>query len=320
MPQPVQLLIIDNREKTGVILEEVFQAQGFAVTRIKEDGPYSNKPYDIIITEIKRNLEVIQEIKKQNPWVRVVFFYNVSRDEFIEKMYAQSIETLLARSFKVNDLLSVAQKLSKTQLRLKTLGLDLHLSTNHKPIEQQEFTGKTRRVADDVIVYVNTFLNNHEIHLRIRDLEIFDIAVMEVLDNVFQAQDKSAIKPYRLQVSCGFDDDKFVLSVGANTGNVDKLAVMGSIQRKMQFSIDEEHNPQDEYVEGKYFGSQGRGFYIIQKGVHRLSVVILDQEAASRLNLGIPWFETSIVLYFKKGSHDVANFQAGVGVACILDL
>ena len=145
---------------------------------------------------------------------------------------------------------------------------------------------------------------------------------MEVLDNVFQAQDKSKIMPYHLQLSCGFDKDKFVLSVGANTGNVNRIAVLSSIQRKMQFTSDngQDLNPDDEYIDGKYFGSQGRGFYIIQKRVHRLSVVILDKEAAQKFNRSQPWFETSIVLYFKKNSSEVKDFQSGVGVACMLDL
>lgn len=323
MEQVIQLLIIDNREKTGKILEEVFKVHGgYHVTRIKENDIYDQKPYDIVITEIKRNITVIDAVKKVNPGVRIIFFYNVSRDKFIEEMYAESIETLLDRSFKVKDLLNVTRQVSATRVALNSMGLELYLDPEHRLIETKEFTSASRQVGDDIILAVNLFLRENDIHLKIHDLEIFDIAVMEILDNVFQAQDKSNIKPYHLQLNCGFDREKFVLSVGANTGNVNKDAVLSSIQRKMQHSADDEQdiNPDDEYIDGKYFGSQGRGFYIIQKGVHRLSVVILDKEAAQKFNRSQPWFETSIVLYFEKNSSEVKDFQSGVGLACMLDL
>ena len=47
MDQTIKLLIIDNRDTTGIILEDVFKAQGnYAVTRIREDGAYNNESYD----------------------------------------------------------------------------------------------------------------------------------------------------------------------------------------------------------------------------------------------------------------------------------
>ena len=99
---------------------------------MREDGDYNGEKYDIVITEIKRNIEIIDAVKKNKPKHQVVFFYNVSRDDFIEQMYAESIETLISRSFKIKDLLNVTRTVAVDNLSYRALGLDLHLSEENR--------------------------------------------------------------------------------------------------------------------------------------------------------------------------------------------
>lgn len=301
------VVIYDRREKSGDLLLNCFHHKGFTATLVQDVNDLHKKPMDILVTEVNDE-KLFDELKTTYPDLKILVFSDFSRDPFVENLYNSSIELALSKSYKINDIIDMTSQVSSRLNEEKIIGLNKYFQdgfeTNHSLCGyfKNSYTGSDNSISDSILNDFEKFLQNAGLLSVLNDPEMIRIALNELIDNAIQAQSISSLNEYNVNLEIGCDQNKIGISVH-NAGNApNKESLFSSLNRKMKLKHDESsYFSSDPYEKNTYVGKSGRGFYIIQKGVHLLSIMLMEDQK----NQNAPsFFEASILLFITRHNRE----------------
>jgi|GEM_PF-3072409 len=309
--------IYDRRDKSGNLLLSVFRHLEFHARLVKEEDELFRERFRVLVTEINDD-PLFARLKVQNPGLKILLFSNFSRDPYIEKLYESGIEMALTKSYKLNDIVGMTKNAaisagdSETLLGLKKYfirelaGAEKNGQEALCAYSKKGYFGDQKSVTSAMFDDFNQFYSTSDLQELIPDPDMLHIAVSELIDNAVRAQLLSGRDSLDISMEIGCDSEKIGISIHNDGKPPDKVSLFSSLNRKMKLSnsdsslVSQENT--DKYVNDHYLGESGRGFYIIQKGVHLLSIVLVeDQKKEENPNL----FEASILLYLSRHRKEV---------------
>lgn len=319
-----RVLIYERRSESADILARAFKALDFDTEVVCDKSTIPDKVFDLLVTEIEDCNDVVEKVYYYNPKVRVLIFSNFSRDEFIKQVYSkEGIGAVLEKSYKVNDIV----QMSDIALRVKPdtmFGLNQYMDNNseRKVIRSLDFKLKKESlenisIGETVFEEIDEFLKKNDLTNDIEDVDMLHYAIGELIDNSIEAQVSSGNEEIELFFEYGYDNDKFGFSIHDKLGTLSSKSVVTGIGLKM---YDENGGtPPEYYKDNTYFGPRGRGYYIIQYAVHRLSVVILSPQSAEKYNT-YPRTDATLLVYFGKKRSEIENQIGPVGVSMVITI
>ena len=308
-----KVLIYERRKETKNLLLDCFIEAGYNAKIITDDNEIPQMKYDLLVTEIEDCSSVVQKASSINPGIRIIIFSNFSRDIFIEKVFQESgIAGLMQNSYKVKDLLKMTQIALNTQ-PFNLFGLESYMSDKEEERVVCSLDFKLRRerleeynIGDTLFTEIEKFIASNSLESRIEDLDMLHYAIGELIDNSIEAQIKSDRPEIELSCRYGYDSSQFGFSIRDKLGTLSHKNVVSGIGMKIYDK--DGGSPPENYYENTYVGPRGRGYYIVQYSVHRLSVVIISPETAEKFNT-TPSTEATILVYFNKKVSE--EFQIG---------
>ncbi len=312
--------IYDRREKSGNLLLSVFRHLEFHARLVTEENDLFRERFQILVTEINDD-PLFGRLKVQNPGLKILLFSNFSRDPYIEKLYESGIEMALTKSYKLNDIVGMTKNAAMGKEAESLLGLKKYFigdpaGDQNEQMEalcaysQRAYSGDQKTVASAMFADFNKFYSSSDLQKWIPDPDMLHIAVSELIDNAVRAQLVSGRDNLDISMEIGCDSEKIGISIYNDGKPPDKVSLFSSLNRKMKLthsnSSPVSRENIDKYVNDHYLGESGRGFYIIQKGVHLLSIMLIeDQKKEENPNL----FEASILLYLSRHRKEVQEGQ-----------
>jgi len=116
-----RILVVDDDKSIRMILEEVLEERGYLVYTA-EDGPSAvrvaeGKPLDLAFVDIvmapMEGAEVIQELRRVNPGLRVVVVTSLTDDERLERARALGIADCIYKPFDLRAVVAATRRLIK---------------------------------------------------------------------------------------------------------------------------------------------------------------------------------------------------------------
>lgn len=299
-----KVLIYERRNETKGLLLDCYKYAGYDAKIISDDNEIPQNKYDLLVTEIEDCSGIVQKAASVNPGIRIIIFSNFSRDTFIEEIFhKKGITGLVRDSYKVKDLLKMSDIAVNIQ-PFHLFGLESYMSNREEESIVRSLDFKLRKerveeynIGETLFTEIEKFIHENGLHNSIEDIDMLHYAIGELIDNSIEAQVKSG-KP-EIEISCryGFDETQFGFSIRDKLGTLSHKNVVSGIGMKIYDQSG--GTPPEHYYENTYVGPRGRGYYIVQYSVHRLSVVIITPETAEKYNIN-PCTEATIMVYFNK--------------------
>ncbi len=316
-----KVLIYERRDETAVVLLALYEKLGFEVEQANDVNNIPDKKFDLLVTEIDECSELTRKVTHYNPSIRILVISNFSRDEFIEDVFEnQGIDALCERSYKIRDLIRMSKIALSTSYE-ELFGLDRFMAfkkNDHimRTIDFRLSRDKinTINIGESVFYEIDEFLKGNNLMGHIEDVDMLHYAIGELVDNSLEAQLQSGNHEIELYFEYGFDETKFGFSIHDKLGTLAHKNVTSGIGLKMR---DENGGtPPEYYVNNTYLGPRGRGYYIIQYSVHRLSVTVLTPETAKKLGTH-PRTEASLLVYLNK-KNELENQIGPCGISMVI--
>lgn len=310
----MNVVIYDRRKKSGDLLLNCFIHRGFSAFLLQEKEDLYRKKMDMLVTEVNDEI-LFSDLKKDNKKLKILVFSNFSRDPYVENLYDVSIEMALAKSYKINDIIEMTTQITNSNRQDTIIGLNKYFTPgfNQKGslcgYLKNTFVGTGIEITEQMISSFDQFLDNANLNKLLNDPEMIRIALHELIDNAIQAQRRTQLNEYNVTMEIRCDETKIGISVH-NAGNPpDKESLFSSLNRKMKLKHDESsYFSGDQYEDSTYVGKSGRGFYIIQKGVHLLSIMLMENQNVENMESSqkdnANFFEASILLFISRHQNE----------------
>lgn len=321
---PNKILIYERRVGTENVLVDAFNSSGFEATSVSDISQILDIKYDLLVTEIEDCSEVTKRLTEINPEIKIIIFSNFSRDKYIEDIYInEGIRTVLQKSYKIKDLIKMSQIAINTDpLHIFTLDTFMDDEDEERIIRSLEFKINREKIETHNIGYtvfneIENFFNENNIKNKIEDIDMLHYAIGELIDNSIEAQLALNKKDIEINFKYGFDEEKFGFSIHDKLGTLSHNNVVTGIGMKI---YDENGgSPPEHYYDNTYIGPRGRGYYIIQYSVHRLSVAILKPETAKKYKI-LPCTEANLLVYFNKKRMEIDNQIGPCGISMVITI
>jgi hypothetical protein len=317
-----KVLIYERREESLIVLQELYLYLGYEIEAVNNINAIPDKKFDLLITEIEKITEITKKVTYYNPFIRILIISNFSRDTFIEEIFNNfGIEELTNRSYKIRDLIRMS-KIAITNNIEELFGLERFMAFKKYEHINRTIDFKLKRskietvnIGETVFDEVDEFIRGNNLMGSIEDVDMLHYAIGELVDNSLEAQLKSGNEDIELYFEYGFDENKFGFSIHDKLGTLAHKNVTSGIGLKMR---DQTDNKKTElYHNNTYLGPRGRGYYIIQYSVHRLSVSVLTPETAAKLGTH-PRTEASLLVYLDKHKNSVENQIGPCGISMVI--
>jgi DNA-binding NarL/FixJ family response regulator len=312
-----RVVIYERREDTAEILFGIFEASGFETKLITDVSSIPDQKFDLLVTEIEASKKLVEKLSQYNPKIKVLIISNFSRDKYIEKLYKEGISKVLEKSYKVRDLIQMSLSAIKAKPG-NIYGINHYMSGHEKAIIKRDFNVKVSEldkfnIGERVYALIDAFVKENSLEEKIEDIDMLHYAIGELLDNSIEAQKSISKTELDISIEYGIDAEKFAFSIHDNLGTLSSNNVVKGIGMKIKDSTD------DLYNENAYVGPRGRGYYIIQYAVHRLSIVVVSPESAEKYGLE-PCTDASFFIYFNKSHEDIETQIGSCGISLVITL
>lgn len=219
------------------------------------------------------NLQWI-EFLKEKAIVRFILIDFLKDPVLSQILKSDFSEDVFFQSYKIRDLFFMAEMVfdkEKAFLNLQSyLQANSHINTQNLSCCENYITQAEKTLS--------LYLEENQLLNRIKDVDIFFLALGEIIENFVEYQMRKLNKTPAIVLEYGFDKEKIIVSAKDNLGEADFSAMFKSFVRKTSFkkdpSLPANHQLNDYNEKGVYVGSQGRGMSIIKKGVHRLITIV----------------------------------------------
>jgi len=299
------LVLIINNESLLKSISGAFVEKDFTVFPFYhfEDVPdYLFSMENLFIWEIgeidPRNLKWVDFLKEQKT-IKFILIDFINDAFLMSLIHADTTpQELYEKSYKLRDLINMSEMVFDSDYSFVNLSSYLKLNSfifSHEIKEGENY-------LEEAEIVITDFLKKNNLDTGIKDLDLFFLALGEVVENFIEYQLIRLNKTPSIIIEYGYDNEKIIISVRDDLGKANFLPLFKSFIRKtsVQKSIQEEkpvqnqsdqgeknlseENQPDEYnKEGVYIGAQGRGMSIIKQGVHRL-ISIVKKESEKELS------------------------------------
>lgn len=271
------VLIIPNRELLDTIANIFFQ-RGFSVfpfLSLKEVSDSLFKEENLFIWESDEihqdHLEWIQYLN-QKPTVKFILI-DFLNDNFLLKLIRRNsdLKVIFEKSYKIRDLIEMSQMLvDKTQ---PFTNISSYIRENGFSFSQK--LGDCENYLELSESIIKKFLSENNLESSIEDIDIFLLALGEVVENFVEYQLIQKKKKPDIIFEYALDSERIIVSVRDELGEADFLSLFKSFIRKTSITTKSELENYSE--KGIYTGHRGRGMSIIKKGVDRLISIVKKQ-------------------------------------------
>jgi len=323
-----KVLIYERRAETACILNDAFKSSGFEVSIVRDVDEIPPERFDIFVTEIENSKEIVEVIEKRNPLLRIIIFSNFSRDKYIEELYKKGINIALRQSYKLRDLISMSKfavrKHPDEMFGVEKLLINGSELSNNKKVEFKidKKNVEEAAIGDKIFCLIDDYLKSSDLIEKIEDIDMFHYSIGELIDNSIEAQLKAGLTKLEIFLEYGFDDEKIAFSLYDKLGELRPINVINGITKKIKQSEDSDENEKlinIDYRDGTYFGHQGRGYFIVQHGVHRIIVTILTPENAGKYNT-FPRSNSTLIVYFNKKFENLETQIGPCGISMVISI
>lgn len=275
------VLIINNPELlrgiSGIYLKRDFTVFPFFTLEDVPDYLFSIE--NLFVWEVDEinpaNLKWIEYLKEKKT-IRFILI-DFLNDPFLSHVLTNDYvpDDIYHKSYKIRDLISMSDMVFDEKLSFLNIGS--YVSHTARIYARDLKQGENYLEMAERTIY--QFLSEHQLENRVKDLDVFFLALGEVIENFVEYQLHKLKRNPSIVLEYGFDHEKIIISARDDLGKADFSALFKSFIRKTSLSPEEKQSLTDYNEKGVYVGSQGRGMSIIKKGVHRLiSIVKRDPE------------------------------------------
>jgi hypothetical protein len=280
-------VIIINNPPLLTSLSALYTARDFTVFpfyKVEEVPEYLFSVENLFLWEIEEinpaNLKWIEFLKEKKTirfilidFLRDVYLLNL----FKKENYSQDI---LLKSFKIRDLIYMSCMLFDENYPF--INLNSYLNPEGRIYAREIKKGNNYLETAQRIIY--QFLMENHFDTQIKDIDLFLLALGEVVENFVEYQLHQLKKQPDVILEYGFDNEKVIVSARDKIGAADFSPLFNSFIRKSSVTKKDTQNSElnlkDYNQAGIYVGGRGRGMNIIKKSVHRLiSIVKRDSES-----------------------------------------
>jgi len=293
------LVLIINNESLLKSISGAFVEKDFTVFPFYhfEDVPdYLFSMENLFIWEIgeidPRNLKWVDFLKEQKT-IKFILIDFINDAFLMSLIHADTTpQELYEKSYKLRDLINMSEMVFDSDYSFVNLSSYLKLNSfifSHEIKEGENY-------LEEAEIVITDFLKKNNLAAGIKDLDLFFLALGEVVENFIEYQLIRLNKTPSIIIEYGYDNEKIIISVRDDLGKANFLPLFKSfirktsVQKKIQEEVSQNENkrnkdniPDDYNKEGIYIGAQGRGMSIIKQGVHRL-ISIVKKESEKEIS------------------------------------
>jgi hypothetical protein len=271
----VVLIIPDPKLLKGI--GGIYHQQGFSVFPFEN---FENIP-DSLFQENYLFVWDIEEVQPENQkWIEYLkvkktvkfILIDFQKDSYINQLIDECFapERIYDQSYKVRDLLHMSDMVFDPENPF--LFPASYIDPGRK-IYEKKFKNSSNYLVDAEKL-INAFLKENHLEKHIHDLDVFFLALGEVVENFVEYQMIHLKRQPDITVEYGVDMEKIVISVRDELGEANFSSLFESFIRKTSIAQKKAHLHEHYTPEGIFVGPRGRGMAIIKKGVHRLISII----------------------------------------------
>ncbi|PKL15254.1 MAG: hypothetical protein CVV50_00710 [Spirochaetae bacterium HGW-Spirochaetae-6] len=276
-----KVVLVVNDTRLLEVTTGIFAGQSFTVFpfyHFEEIPVELFSPEQLFVWEVKdisaENLKWIDFLKKKES-IRFIVMDLLS-DQYVTHLIddPKTYLELSKQSYKIRDLLHMAEMVFAEEYpfaALKSYLVEDSLLFSEEITQGENYLEEAERIIGD-------FLQKYDLEKKIRDKDIFFLALGEIIENFVEYQLIKLKKVPKITLEYGFDKERIVISARDKLGEADLGPLLKSFVRPLSMKGDESGGEYSK--EGVYVGPRGRGMNIVKHGAHRLISIIKRESEA----------------------------------------